>query len=71
MAKLFSDQIRDAVRGSKLGHNRMCREASIDKGAMSNFLAGRRGMSLAALDRLAEVLGMQIMVKPKREQKGE
>jgi len=65
MAKPLSDQIRDAVRSSKISRNRICRETEIDKGSMSKFMAGDRGLSLAALDKLAALLRLRIVVERK------
>ncbi len=65
MAKALSDQIRDAVRGSKMGHNEISRIIGIDKGSFSKFMAGKRGVSLAALDKLAALLKLRIVVERK------
>ena len=58
--KSFSDQIRAAVDASDLTRYRICKNAGIDHGAFSNFMAGRRGMSLESLDRLTAVLGLRV-----------
>ena len=56
----LSDQIREAIRDSGMSQYRLCMEAEVDQGAMSRFLAGKVGMSLAALDRVAKVLELRI-----------
>jgi transcriptional regulator with XRE-family HTH domain len=60
MSKTLTDQIRDAVQESGLTCYRICAETGIDKGSMSKFLNGQRGLSLAHLDKLAELLGLRI-----------
>jgi len=57
----LGDQIRRAVRASGLGNNELSRAVGIDKGAMSRFMAGKRGLSLEVLDRLAEVVKMDVV----------
>jgi len=57
----LSDKIRAAVDASGLGRNEIARRARIDKGAFSRFMAGRTGLSLSTLDRLAEALRLDIV----------
>jgi len=56
----FSDQIRRAVNASDLSRYRICKEAGIDQGAFSRFMAGKVGMSLPTLDALAAILDLHI-----------
>jgi transcriptional regulator with XRE-family HTH domain len=60
MSKTLTDQIRSAVRESGLTCYQICKETGIDKASMSKFLSGQRGLSLAHLDKLAELLGLRI-----------
>jgi len=59
----LSDQIRAAVDGSGLSRRQICRATGIDEGAMSRFMAGRVGLSLATLDRLADVLRLRVVAR--------
>jgi transcriptional regulator with XRE-family HTH domain len=64
----FSDQIRNAVAGSELSRYELCKRTGFDQGALSRFMAGKSGLSLETLDRLAELLGLTVVVKrPKRK----
>jgi transcriptional regulator with XRE-family HTH domain len=65
MSKTLTDQIRDAVRQSKLSHYQICQETGINKASMSKFASGKRGLSLAHLDRLAEFLELRIISERK------
>jgi transcriptional regulator with XRE-family HTH domain len=65
VSKPLTDQIRDAVRQSKLSRYRMCQETGIDKASMSKFLNGERGLSLAALDKLGALLKLKIISESK------
>jgi transcriptional regulator with XRE-family HTH domain len=60
----FSDQIRAAVDSSGLSRYRICHEIGLNQGAMSRFMAGKGGLSMDTLDRLAELLGLEIVARP-------
>ena len=59
MEKL-SDQIRKAVDLSGLSRYRICQLTGIDQGALSKFMAHKGGLSVANLDNVAEVLGLEL-----------
>jgi len=59
----LSDQIRQAVNAAGVSRYRICKGALIDQAAMSRFMAGRLGLSLQALDALAEVLGLDVVAR--------
>ena len=63
--KRFSDQIRGAVERSEISRYAICKEIGFNQGAMSPFMSGKGGISLDTLDRLAEVVGLDVVVKPK------
>lgn len=59
----LGDQIRRAMKASGLGNNELSRAVDIDKGAMSRFMSGKRGLSLEVLDRLAEVVKVDVVAR--------
>lgn len=61
----LSAQLRTHVRESGLSMLAVARGAGIDQAALSRFLAGKRGLRLDALDRLAAFLRLRV-VGPKR-----
>jgi transcriptional regulator with XRE-family HTH domain len=64
--KTLTDQIRDAVKASKLTQYRICEETAIDPASMSKFLSGERdGLSMAALNKLAALLKLRIVSERK------
>ena len=66
--KTLTDQIRDAVKASKLTQYRICKETGIDPASMSKFLSGERdGLSMAALNKLAGLLKLRIVSDRKGE----
>ncbi len=60
MSDTLTDQIREAVKQSGLTHYEICRRTRIDGASMSRFVNGQAGLSLANLDKLAELLGLRI-----------
>jgi transcriptional regulator with XRE-family HTH domain len=60
--RAFSDQIRDAIRASSLTCYALAKQAGIAESALSRFLSGKQSMSLATLDKIAETLGLQVVV---------
>jgi transcriptional regulator with XRE-family HTH domain len=66
--KALSDQIRDAVNDSGMSRYRICAEIRLAQSTMSRFMAGETGLSMDVLDRLADLLGLSVVVKkPKRK----
>lgn len=59
-AKL-SDQVRRAVETSGASRYAICKASGIDQGQFSRFMAGTVGLSMNALDTLADVLGLRIV----------
>lgn len=69
----LSDQIRQAVDASGLSRYAICKATGIDQGAMSRFMAGEMGLALETLDRLGEVLGLEVKAtrrKPQARRRG-
>ena len=59
----LADAIREAVRRSALSHAEICRTSGIDEAAFSRFLSSSKGISLAGLDRLVDVLGLRLVAR--------
>ncbi len=56
----FSDQLRQALRDSGKSMYRISMETGLDKGVLSKFLRGLRGVSLDSVDVLCEHLGVEL-----------
>jgi transcriptional regulator with XRE-family HTH domain len=63
----FSDQIREAVDASGMSRYAICKAIGLNQGAMSRFMSGKSGMSMAALDRLAELLGLRVVARRRKD----
>jgi transcriptional regulator with XRE-family HTH domain len=66
--KYLSDEIRDAVNASPLSRYSICKSLELSQPAMSRFMSGQGGLSLAVLDRLAALLDLHITVGLQREE---
>jgi transcriptional regulator with XRE-family HTH domain len=58
----LSNQVRRAVEDSGVSRYSICKAAGIDQGQFSRFMAGTMGLSMTALDALADVLKLRIVV---------
>ena len=60
------------MNASGMSRYAICKAMGFNQGAMSRFMSGKAGSRSKILDRLAEVIGMEIVTKPKpeRETKG-
>ena len=70
--KKLSDQVRNAIDNSGITRYRIAKEIQIDESALAKFYNGHQGLSLKALDRLGEYLGLEIITRTdskKRESK--
>jgi transcriptional regulator with XRE-family HTH domain len=56
----FSDAIRQAVDNCGLSRYRICLLCRIDQSQFSKFMAGKQGLSMEVLDRIAPVVGLEL-----------
>ncbi len=57
---LFSEQLRVAIEASELTQYRIAKESGIARSSMSQFMTGKRSMSLANIDAIIEVLDLKL-----------
>ncbi len=63
--------IRDAIDASGKTRYRIARESGIAESVLSRLMSGERGLSIDALETLADYLGLEIVMRPKqRRRKG-
>ena len=55
------DQLRQAARDSSMSQNDLAHATGLDKGAVSRFVSGKRGLSMESLDAIADVLKLRIV----------
>jgi transcriptional regulator with XRE-family HTH domain len=67
MSKLL-DEIREAIKSSDKTRYRLSKQTEIPQSQLSRFMTGEKGLSFDAMERLAEALGLEIIIRPKRRQ---
>jgi transcriptional regulator with XRE-family HTH domain len=64
------DDIRNAIKASGKSRYRISQDLGISEGQLSELMAGTKGLSVEAIERLVEYLGLEVVIRPKRQQKG-
>jgi len=64
MSQSFSEQLRQAVRDSKMTRYRISWLTGIAESTLCKFIQGERGLSLASIDRLMDALNLEIKARP-------
>lgn len=70
MKKCLMDQIRDAIKASDKSYSQICRETDIIPSHLSKLVHGERGLSVEALERMADCLGLEVLLRAKSGRKG-
>lgn len=65
MAKLLQD-IRTAIRESEYSRYRIAKETGVHQSQLAKLMTGETGLSIASLERLADFLDLEIVLRPKR-----
>ena len=68
MSKIL-DEIRRAIQASDKTRYRLSQETGIPQSQLSRLMTGEKGLSFDATERLAEALGIEIIIRPKRAEK--
>jgi transcriptional regulator with XRE-family HTH domain len=63
----LSEQIRRAVLASGMSRYRLCKEIDLSPSTMSRFINGTGGLGMEMLDKLADVLDINLASKPKKD----
>ena len=63
--------IREAIEASGKSRYRIAQESGIAESVLSRLMSGERGLSIDALETLADYLGLELTMRPKqRRRKG-
>jgi transcriptional regulator with XRE-family HTH domain len=68
-AEPITTAVRRAIEKSGLSRYQIFKATGIDQGTLSRFVRGQHGLSTVSLDKLAPVLGLQLIVKPQSQRK--
>jgi len=62
----FSDQIRRAIENDEMSRYAISKATGISQGDLSNFVNGKKMISLRGLDKIAELLGLGVIKRERR-----
>ena len=68
MSKIL-DEIRRAIKASDKTRYRLSKETSVPQSQLSRLMTGEKGLSFEALERLADALGLDIVIQQKKSRK--
>ena len=57
----ISDRIRQAIESSDVSRYAIAKATGIEESALSRFVNGKRGLSMEAIDTVAEYLGLELV----------
>ena len=66
---MIGEELRRAIQGGKLSQAELARGTGLSEGQVSRFLKGERGLSLESIDKLLDVLELEIVIRPRRKGK--
>lgn len=64
------DSIRDAIEAGDTTRYRIAQDTGIAESVLSRLVNGERGIKIETAEILADYLGLEITIKPKRRRKG-
>lgn len=60
----IEDELRRIIADSETTRYRIAQETGIDQGALSHFMAHRRGMTPANIEKILDLLGLELSIRP-------
>ena len=67
MREPFSSLLRRAILESGLTRYAISVQSGVDQAALSRFIAGKRSLNLESVDKLVDVLGLEVRLPRKRK----
>ena len=64
------DEIRNAIKASGKSRYRISKDTGTSEGQLSELMAGTKGLSIEALERLAGYFDLEVVLRPKGQGKG-
>ena len=66
---MIGEQLKKAIQEGRLSQAALARGTGLSEGQISRFLRGERGLSLESIDKLLDVLELEIVIRPRRKGK--
>ena len=70
MKLTFSDQIRKAIEDDEMSRYAISKATGVSQGDLSNFVHGKKMISLRGLDKIADLLGLHVLKVEDSKPKG-
>lgn len=64
--KSISERIREAIERADVSRYQISNDTGIEESALSRFMSRERGLSMEALDALAEYFGLELVSRGKK-----
>ncbi|MCC6679455.1 MAG: helix-turn-helix transcriptional regulator [Phycisphaeraceae bacterium] len=64
------DVLRKRIERGDVSRYQIARDTGIDKASLSRFMHGHTGLNVATAEKLADYLGLEIIIRPKRRKEG-
>lgn len=64
------ERLRAAIEASGKTRYRIAKESGIAQSQLSRLMSGERGLSVKSLERLADCLALEVLIRPKHRRKG-
>ena len=68
--KPVSDQLRDEILNAEISRYRLAKETGLSEAALSRFVNGVCNLSLGSINKVSEVLGLEITKQKPKKRKG-
>jgi hypothetical protein len=62
----LSDRVRKAIRDDTRSLRAIAREIDLDPGVLSRFMHGRSGLAIPTLERLVELLNLELVPRERK-----
>ncbi len=62
-------RIKGAIESSEKTRYRIAKESGVTQGQLSRLMSNERGLSVETLEHLANYLGLEIVIRKKRQRK--
>lgn len=63
---LFSQQLRKVIDASDRSRYMICKELDFSESVMSRFMSGKCGLAMPTLDRLCELLELELVPRKRK-----
>ena len=60
----LTDQLRQLIETAEISRYQLWQQTGIDQAVLSKFVNGKGGLSMESLDKIGEVLNLQITTRP-------